>query len=77
MQRRSLFGQLVGLFNSMNAAMRCDPLENDLSSSKIKGVEQSTSSSPTKGSCGRAISKYVSPILIWISFMNRSQSRRP
>ncbi|GFX45250.1 hypothetical protein TNCV_2095351 [Trichonephila clavipes] len=36
MQRRSLFGQLVGLFISMNAAMRWDPLENDLSSGAKK-----------------------------------------
>ncbi|GFY35982.1 hypothetical protein TNCV_4843541 [Trichonephila clavipes] len=36
MQRRSLFGQLVGLFISMNAAMGWDPLENDLSSTAKK-----------------------------------------
>ncbi|GFV66189.1 hypothetical protein TNCV_369871 [Trichonephila clavipes] len=36
MQRRGLFGQLVGLFISMNAAMGWDPLENNLSSSAKK-----------------------------------------
>ncbi|GFW20899.1 hypothetical protein TNCV_1714061 [Trichonephila clavipes] len=36
MQRRSLFGQLVGLFISMNAAMRWDPLESNLSSGAKK-----------------------------------------
>ncbi|GFW81373.1 hypothetical protein TNCV_377211 [Trichonephila clavipes] len=36
MQRGSLFGQLVGLFISVNGAMRWDQLENDLSSGAKK-----------------------------------------